>query len=182
MGIIKTKGLEGLKGFSDLSAEDQNAFYAQYKNLFDKLPEYQKETVASELYKRKQYIERFGMDAYKAQSDADIRNQQYREAVINEEWNRRFSPITAKGTIDKNKGMSYDDYQKYSKMSIDSKEKLLKNEDFLSIDELNNKYKEVHIGNPKGMFGVTLPVANWAMNTVNSIAKDRAIAKNQKEH
>ena len=179
MGIIKIKGLEGLKGFSDLSAEDQHTFYAQYKNLFDKLPEYQKETVASELYKRKQYIERFGMDAYKAQSDADIRNQQYREAVINEEWNRRFSPITAKGTIDKNKGMSYDDYQKYSKMSIDSKEKLLKNEDFLSIDELNNKYKEVHIGNPKGMFGATLPTLNWAMNTVNSIAKDRAIAKNK---
>lgn len=138
MPIIKPQGLQGLKGLGSLSESEYNAFVDRNKDLiaahaYD--PVY-----INNLYSNKQFIDKFGIDQFKAISDINIRNEVFKDAIVDEEWNKLYSPINPDGTRDNNRGLGAD-FEKYSQMSTDAKLKLLES-DYLTPSELKDRQAE----------------------------------------
>ena len=84
MPIQEQKGLPGLRGWSDLSAEERAAFNAAH-------PDMQGLSMKQQIYayRNQQFIDRFGMDAFK-QMNRQERDAQYRAAVIGDEIDNVF--------------------------------------------------------------------------------------------
>lgn len=126
MPIITPKGLKGLQGIGSLSQADYDAFVKKNDALISRHaydPEY-----ISNLYANKQFIDRYGIDQFKAVPDFDMRNNLLREDVVNEEWNNLYG------------GMDDQWKQKYGMMSTDAKQKLLES-DWLTPKEFEDNFK-----------------------------------------
>ena len=127
MPIITPKGLKGLQGIGSLSQQDYDAFVKKNDALISKHaydPAY-----ISNLYSNKMFIDRYGVDQFKAIPDFDMRNKLLREDVVNEEWDNLY------GDMDDQWKM------KYGMMSTDAKQKLLES-DWLTPKEFDTEWKK----------------------------------------
>ena len=127
MPIITPQGLKGLQGIGSLSKADYDAFVKKNDALISRHaydPQY-----ISNLYSNKQFIDRYGVEQFKAIPDFDMRNNLLREDVVNEEWNNLYG------------GMDDQWKQKYGMMSTDAKQKLLES-DWLTPTEFNTEWKQ----------------------------------------
>ena len=127
MPIITPKGLKGLQGIGSLSQQDYDAFVKKNDALISKHaydPAY-----ISNLYSNKMFIDRYGVDQFKAIPDFDMRNKLLREDVVNEEWDNLY------GEMDDQWKM------KYGMMSTDAKQKLLES-DWLTPKEFDTEWKK----------------------------------------
>ena len=91
MPIITPKGLKGLQGIGSLSQQDYDAFVKKNDALISKHaydPAY-----ISNLYSNKMFIDRYGVDQFKAIPDFDMRNKLLREDVVNEEWDNLYGDM-----------------------------------------------------------------------------------------
>lgn len=129
MPIITPQGLKGLQGIGSLSKADYDAFVKKNDALISRHaydPQY-----ISSLYSNKQFIDRYGVEQFKAIPDFNMRNNLLREDVVNEEWNNLYG------------GMDDQWKQKYGMMSTDAKQKLLES-DWLTPNEFKNNWdKEI---------------------------------------
>ena len=121
------QGLQGLKGLGGLSK-------AQYDNFINK----NRDLIAqhgydpmyiNNLYSNKQFIDKYGVDNFKAIPDVDIRNKIYRDDIINTEFSNVFKNI---------KGF---DYNRYNQLSTDAKLKLMES-DYLTPSEFENAWQK----------------------------------------
>lgn len=127
MPIITPQGLKGLQGIGSLSKADYEAFVKKNDALISRHaydPQY-----ISNLYSNKQFIDRYGVEQFKAIPDFDMRNNLLREDVVNEEWNNLYG------------GMDDQWKQKYGMMSTDAKQKLLES-DWLTPTEFDSEWKQ----------------------------------------
>ena len=138
MPIIKPQGLEGLKGLGSLSERDYNAFVDRNKDLiaahaYDPI-------YINNLYSNKQFIDKFGIDQFKAIPDINVRNNLFKDAIVGEEFDKLYNPFNADGTRDNSKGLGKD-WEKYSQMSTDAKLKLLES-DYLMPSEFEENWQK----------------------------------------
>ncbi len=127
MPIITPQGLKGLQGIGSLSKADYDAFVKKNDALISRHaydPSY-----ISNLYSNKQFIDRYGVEQFKAIPDFDMRNSLLREDVVNEEWDNMYGDMDDQWK------------QKYGMMSTDAKQKLLES-DWLTPTEFDSEWKQ----------------------------------------
>jgi hypothetical protein len=149
MPKIEVKGLRGLRGIDYSNPKDIEWLDRQKKAGI--VTNNWADSDINKLYRNKQFIDRFGKDAFKAmQYDEDARNALYRSAVIDDAFKERFNPFFENGPnkkgadgilYDPNKGMGSDYFKYYNSLSDDAKEELL-NSDYRSISELKEEQEE----------------------------------------
>lgn len=138
MPINKPQGLRGLKGLGSLSKAQYDSFINRNKDLISQHgydPVY-----INNLYSNKQFIDRYGVDKFKAIPDIDMRNTLYKDDVVNTEFNKLYSPFNPDGTRNNKKGLGVD-FEKYSQLSTDAKLKLMES-DYLSPSEFESNWKK----------------------------------------
>lgn len=138
MPLIKPQGLQGLKGLGNLSQQEYDSFVARNKDLiaahsYD--PVY-----INNLYSNKQFIDKFGIEQFKAMPDINMRNNLFKDTIVGEEFDKLYSPINADGTRDNTKGLG-SSWEKYSQMSTDAKLKLLES-DYLKPSEFEENWQK----------------------------------------
>lgn len=129
MPEFKPKGLHGLTGLGSLNKAQYDNFIEKNRDLIAQHgndPMY-----VNQLYSNKQFIDRFGLEKFKAIPDMDMRNDMFKADVINTEFDKLYKPTKT------NKGFGTD-YNKYAMMSSDAKLKLMES-NYLLPDELNRK-------------------------------------------
>lgn len=138
MPINKPQGLRGLKGLGSLSKAQYDSFINRNKDLISQHgydPVY-----INNLYSNKQFINRYGVDKFKAIPDIDIRNTLYKDDIVNTEFNKLYSPFNPDGTRNNKKGLGVD-FEKYNQLSTDAKLKLMES-DYLSPSEFESNWKK----------------------------------------
>lgn len=138
MPINKPQGLRGLKGLGSLSKAQYDSFINRNKDLISQHgydPVY-----INNLYSNKQFIDRYGVDKFKAIPDIDIRNTLYKDDIVNTEFNKLYSPFNPDGTRNNKKGLGVD-FEKYNQLSTDAKLKLMES-DYLSPSEFESNWKK----------------------------------------
>lgn len=138
MPINKPQGLRGLKGLGSLSKAQYDSFINKNKDLISQHgydPVY-----INNLYSNKQFIDRYGVDKFKAIPDIDMRNTLYKDDIVNTEFNKLYSPFNPDGTRNNKKGLGVD-FEKYSQLSTDAKLKLMES-DYLSPSEFESNWKK----------------------------------------
>lgn len=138
MPINKPQGLRGLKGLGSLSKAQYDSFINRNKDLISQHgydPVY-----INNLYSNKQFIDRYGVDKFKAIPDIDMRNTLYKDDIVNTEFNKLYSPFNPDGTRNNKKGLGVD-FEKYSQLSTDAKLKLMES-DYLSPSEFESNWKK----------------------------------------
>ena len=138
MPLIKPQGLQGLKGLGNLSKQEYDSFVERNKDLISQHgydPVY-----INNLYSNKQFIDKFGMDQFKAIPDINMRNNLFKDTVVGEEFDKLYSPINADGTRDNTKGLG-SNWEKYSQMSTDAKLRLLES-DYLKPSEFEENWQK----------------------------------------
>lgn len=127
------KGLKGLKGIAALSDADYNKFVANNRDVIARHG-YDPSYIAG-LYQNKQFLDKYGEEAFDALPNARLRNEMFRQDTINEEFNKRYNL-----KFNKN-GMSDNDFQKYSQLSTDAKLKLMES-GYLTPSEFESQWKK----------------------------------------
>lgn len=154
------ESLKGLKGLSGLSQQERDAWRrVNASKLEGKSAQYE-----DRLYANQQFVNKFGMDAFKSYNK-DQRDYIYKNALVNEAFTSAFSPYTnkkgadGKFIVDPNKGMgSAEEFQKYFAMDADSKLELLES-GWKPTPQIESKLKKEHnagqeyINNPKAWVG-----------------------------
>lgn len=138
MPINKPQGLRGLQGLRSLSKAQYDSFINKNKDLISQHgydPMY-----INNLYSNKQFIDRYGMEKFKAIPDIDIRNTLYKDDIVNTEFAKLYSPINADGTRNNNKGLGAD-FEKYNQLSTDAKLKLM-DSNYLTPSEFENAWQK----------------------------------------
>lgn len=149
MPINRPQGLRGLQGLGSLSKAQYDSFINKNRDLISQHgydPVY-----INNLYSNKQFIDKYGIEKFKAIPDIDMRNTLYKDDIVNTEFTKLYSPINADGTRNNNKGLGAD-FEKYNQLSTDAKLKLMES-NYLTPSEFENawqkdinkyaKYKEV---------------------------------------
>lgn len=149
MPINRPQGLRGLQGLGSLSKAQYDSFINKNKDLISQHgydPVY-----INNLYSNKQFIDKYGIEKFKAIPDIDMRNTLYKDDIVNTEFTKLYSPINADGTRNNQKGLGAD-FEKYNQLSTDAKLKLMES-NYLTPSEFENawqkdvnkyaKYKEV---------------------------------------
>ena len=131
MPKIVPEGLKGLKGLGSLSKPDYDAFVERNKELIAQHgydPVY-----INNLYSNKQFIDKFGVDQFKAIPDIEVRNNYYRDAIVEDEFNKLYKPREGYEGMGSN-------FERYSQMSTDAKLKLMES-DYLLPNEFEEEFK-----------------------------------------
>lgn len=121
------QGLRGLQGVGSLSKQEYDEFVRRNDGLISRHaydPEY-----ISNLYSNKMFIDRYGVDQFKALPDFNMRNNLLRNDVVNEEWDNLYG------------GMDDVWKQKYNVLSTDYKLKVLES-DWLTPKEFEENWKK----------------------------------------
>lgn len=121
------QGLRGLKGLGSLSKAQYDDFINKNRELisqhgFDP-------TYINNLYSNKQFIDKYGVDNFKAIPDIDMRNKIYKDDIVNTEFNNLYK--NAKGF----------DFNKYSQLSTDAKLKLMES-GYLTPSEFEDSWQK----------------------------------------
>ena len=138
MPLAIPKGLSGLKGLNSLSKQEYDAFVGRNKDLIA-AHNYDSQYIHN-LYSNKQFIDKFGIDQFKAIPNIQQRNALYEETVIKEEGDKLYSPFNPDGTRDNNKGLGTA-WEKFSQMSPDAQVKLMES-DYLSPSEFETQWQK----------------------------------------
>lgn len=138
MPINRPQGLRGLQGLGSLSKAQYDSFINKNRNLISQHgydPVY-----INNLYSNKQFIDKYGIEKFKAIPDIDMRNTLYKDDIVNTEFTRLYSPINADGTRNNNKGLGAD-FEKYNQLSTDAKLKLMES-NYLTPSEFENAWQK----------------------------------------
>lgn len=188
MSIDKLQGLRGLQGLKSLSKAQYDSFINKNRDLISQHgydPVY-----INNLYSNKQFIDKYGIEKFKAIPDIDVRNTLYKDDIVNTEFTKLYSPINADGTRDNNKGLGAD-FEKYNQLSTDAKLKLMES-NYLTPKEFEDKWNKdikaretVHMNSGQGAFmplGVSMQAANAPQSFAGSEESGRKLAfdKNQR--
>lgn len=171
MPINRPQGLRGLQGLGSLSKAQYDSFINKNRDLISQHgydPVY-----INNLYSNKQFIDRYGIEKFKAIPDIDMRNTLYKDDIVNTEFAKLYSPINADGTRNNNKGLGAD-FEKYNQLSTDAKLKLMES-DYLTPSEFEsawqkdvNKYAKYKEATNKGFSGF-LKNAAQSMNVTGGL-------------
>lgn len=138
MPINKPQGLRGLQGLGSLSKAQYDSFINRNKDLISQHgydPVY-----INNLYSNKQFIDKYGIEKFKAIPDIDMRNTLYKDDIVNTEFTKLYSPINADGTRNNKKGLGAD-FEKYNQLSTDAKLKLMES-NYLTPSEFENTWQK----------------------------------------
>ena len=171
MPINRPQGLRGLQGLGSLSKAQYDSFINKNRDLISQHgydPMY-----INNLYSNKQFIDRYGIEKFKAIPDIDMRNTLYKDDIVNTEFTKLYSPINADGTRNNNKGLGAD-FEKYNQLSTDAKLKLMES-NYLTPSEFEsvwqkdvNKYAKYKEATNKGFSGF-LKNAAQSMNVTGGL-------------
>lgn len=138
MPINRPQGLRGLQGLGSLSKAQYDSFINKNRDLISQHgydPVY-----INNLYSNKQFIDKYGIEKFKAIPDIDMRNTLYKDDIVNTEFTKLYSPINANGTRNNNKGLGAD-FEKYNQLSTDAKLKLMES-NYLTPSEFENAWQK----------------------------------------
>lgn len=138
MPINRPQGLRGLQGLGSLSKAQYDSFINKNKDLISQHgydPVY-----INNLYSNKQFIDKYGIEKFKAIPDIDMRNTLYKDDIVNAEFTKLYSPINADGTRNNQKGLGAD-FEKYNQLSTDAKLKLMESS-YLTPSEFENAWQK----------------------------------------
>lgn len=138
MPINRLQGLRGLQGLGSLSKAQYDSFINKNRDLISQHgydPVY-----INNLYSNKQFIDKYGIEKFKAIPDIDMRNTLYKDDIVNTEFTKLYSPINADGTRNNNKGLGAD-FEKYNQLSTDAKLKLMES-NYLTPSEFENAWQK----------------------------------------
>ncbi len=138
MPINRPQGLRGLQGLGSLSKAQYDSFINKNRDLISRHgydPVY-----INNLYSNKQFIDKYGIEKFKAILDIDMRNTLYKDDIVNTEFTKLYSPINADGTRNNNKGLGAD-FEKYNQLSTDAKLKLMES-NYLTPSEFENAWQK----------------------------------------
>ena len=138
MPINRPQGLRGLQGLGSLSKAQYDSFINKNRDLISQHgydPIY-----INNLYSNKQFIDKYGIEKFKAIPDIDMRNTLYKDDIVNTEFTKLYSPINADGTRNNNKGLGAD-FEKYNQLSTDAKLKLMES-NYLTPSEFENTWQK----------------------------------------
>lgn len=171
MPINKPQGLRGLQGLGSLSKAQYDSFINKNRDLISQHgydPVY-----INNLYSNKQFIDKYGIEKFKAIPDIDMRNTLYKDDIVNTEFAKLYSPINADGTRNNKKGLGAD-FEKYNQLSTDAKLKLMES-NYLTPSEFEsawqkdvNKYAKYKEATNKGFSGF-LKNAAQSMNVTGGL-------------
>mgnify|MGYP002710946663 CR=1 FL=1 len=171
MPINRPQGLRGLQGLGSLSKAQYDSFINKNRDLISQHgydPMY-----INNLYSNKQFIDRYGIEKFKAIPDIDMRNTLYKDDIVNTEFTKLYSPINADGTRNNQKGLGAD-FEKYNQLSTDAKLKLMES-NYLTPSEFEstwqkdvNKYAKYKEATNKGFSGF-LKNAAQSMNVTGGL-------------
>lgn len=171
MPINRPQGLRGLQGLGSLSKAQYDSFINKNKDLISQHgydPVY-----INNLYSNKQFIDKYGIEKFKAIPDIDMRNTLYKDDIVNAEFTKLYSPINADGTRNNQKGLGAD-FEKYNQLSTDAKLKLMES-NYLTPSEFEstwqkdvNKYAKYKEATNKGFSGF-LKNAAQSMNVTGGL-------------
>lgn len=171
MPINRPQGLRGLQGLGSLSKAQYDSFINKNKDLISQHgydPVY-----INNLYSNKQFIDKYGIEKFKAIPDIDMRNTLYKDDIVNTEFTKLYSPINADGTRNNQKGLGAD-FEKYNQLSTDAKLKLMES-NYLTPSEFEsawqkdvNKYAKYKEATNKGFSGF-LKNAAQSMNVTGGL-------------
>lgn len=171
MPINRPQGLRGLQGLGSLSKAQYDSFINKNRDLISQHgydPMY-----INNLYSNKQFIDRYGIEKFKAIPDIDMRNTLYKDDIVNAEFTKLYSPINADGTRNNQKGLGAD-FEKYNQLSTDAKLKLMES-NYLTPSEFEsawqkdiNKYTKYKEATNKGFSGF-LKNAAQSMNVTGGL-------------
>lgn len=177
MARIQLKGLDGLKGLSRSEYRTWRDAQVAAGKITNSTP-YEQEEI---LYNNQQYVEKYGMDAFRSKSYEE-RMAQWEYDIVQPAFYEAFNPffdddenkVGVNGELyDASKGMGRD-FFKYNRMSIASKRKLLES-DWLTKSEIDDKiskqqYKTHQIHMDPRFAGTEAGSA--AIFSYNSLGKD----------
>lgn len=138
MPINRPQGLRGLQGLGSLSKAQYDSFINKNKDLISQHgydPVY-----INNLYSNKQFIDKYGIEKFKAIPDIDMRNTLYKDDIVNAEFTKLYSPINADGTRNNQRGLGAD-FEKYNQLSTDAKLKLMES-NYLTPSEFENAWQK----------------------------------------
>lgn len=138
MPINRPQGLRGLQGLGSLSKAQYDSFINKNRDLISQHgydPVY-----INNLYSNKQFIDKYGIEKFKAIPNIDMRNTLYKDDIVNTEFTKLYSPINADGTRNNNKGLGAD-FEKYNQLSTDAKLKLMES-NYLTSSEFENAWQK----------------------------------------
>jgi hypothetical protein len=138
MPINRPQGLRGLQGLGSLTKAQYDSFINKNRDLISQHgydPVY-----INNLYSNKQFIDKYGIEKFKAIPDIDMRNTLYKDDIVNTEFTKLYSPINADGTRNNNKGLGAD-FEKYNQLSTDAKLKLMES-NYLTPSEFENAWQK----------------------------------------
>ncbi len=138
MPVNKPQGLRGLQGLGSLSKAQYDSFINKNRDLISQHgydPVY-----INNLYSNKQFIDKYGIEKFKAIPDIDMRNTLYKDDIVNTEFAKLYSPINADGTRNNKKGLGAD-FEKYNQLSTDAKLKLMES-NYLTPSEFENAWQK----------------------------------------
>ncbi len=171
MPINRPQGLRGLQGLGSLSKAQYDSFINKNRDLISQHgydPVY-----INNLYSNKQFIDKYGIEKFKAIPDIDMRNTLYKDDIVNTEFTKLYSPINADGTRNNKKGLGAD-FEKYNQLSTDAKLKLMES-NYLTPSEFEsawqkdiNKYSKYKEATNKGFSGF-LKNAAQSMNVTGGL-------------
>ena len=171
MPINRPQGLRGLQGLGSLSKAQYDSFINKNRDLISQHgydPMY-----INNLYSNKQFIDRYGIEKFKAIPNIDMRNTLYKDDIVNTEFTKLYSPINADGTRNNKKGLGAD-FEKYNQLSTDAKLKLMES-NYLTPSEFEsawqkdvNKYAKYKEATNKGFSGF-LKNAAQSMNVTGGL-------------
>ena len=171
MPVNKPQGLRGLQRLGSLSKAQYDSFINKNRDLISQHgydPMY-----INNLYSNKQFIDRYGIEKFKAIPDIDMRNTLYKDDIVNTEFAKLYSPINADGTRNNKKGLGAD-FEKYNQLSTDAKLKLMES-NYLTPSEFEsawqkdvNKYAKYKEATSKGFSGF-LKNAAQSMNVTGGL-------------
>lgn len=188
MPINRPQGLRGLQGLGSLSKAQYDSFINKNRDLIsqhDYDPVY-----INNLYSNKQFIDKYGIEKFKAIPNIDMRNTLYMDDIVNTEFYKLYNPINADGTRNNNKGLGAD-FEKYNQMSTDAKLKMMKSS-YLTPSEFEDKWNKdikaretVHMNSGQGAFmplGVSMQAATAPQSFAGSEESGKKLAfdKNQR--
>ena len=156
------QGLKGLKGLGALSKTQYDAFV---NNNIDLISKHRYDPVfIQNLYSNKQFIDRYGIDKFKAIPDINVRNTIFKDDIINTEFDKRYKQTRT------NKGLG-NLYDKYNAMSPDAKLKLMES-NYLTPSQLEDKLKK---DNEKTDHGLSL--ASFRFQSHRDILDPKSISE-----
>lgn len=171
MPINRPQGLRGLQGLGSLSKAQYDSFINKNRDLISQHgydPVY-----INNLYSNKQFIDKYGIEKFKAIPDIDMRNTLYKDDIVNTEFTKLYSPINADGTRNNNKGLGAD-FEKYNQLSTNAKLKLMESNYLTPLEFENawqkdiNKYAKYKEATNKGFSGF-LKNAAQSMNVTGGL-------------